>query len=75
MGKPRCRWENAVRRYAADLHQMWEWKAAARNRPCWRRNMGDAVALKRAAASEKKKEKHVVLHYQIYAFMRQAIEN
>jgi hypothetical protein len=33
------------------------------------------MARKWAAALEKKKEKYVVLHYQIYAFVRKAIEN
>jgi hypothetical protein len=69
VGKPRCRWENAVRKYAADLHQMRQWKVAAGNTPCYRRNIGDAMSRKWAAALEKK-GKYVVLHYQIYAFMR-----
>lgn len=53
------------------MPQIRKWKAAARNR----RNIRDVVPRKRAAALEKKKEKSVVLHYQIYALMRQAIEN
>jgi hypothetical protein len=38
MGSPRRRWEDAK-----DLLQTQNWKAAARNRECWRRKIEEAI--------------------------------
>jgi hypothetical protein len=48
VGKPRGRWEGAVRRDAVDLLAIRNWKAAAGNRAGWRKKLGEAMARTRA---------------------------
>jgi hypothetical protein len=39
---------------AVDLLQMWGWKVAAKKREGWRKEIGEAMARKRAEAAQKK---------------------
>jgi hypothetical protein len=47
VGKPRSRWEEAVRTDAVDLFQIRNCKAVARKRECWRKKAGEDIARKR----------------------------
>jgi hypothetical protein len=49
VGKPRSRWEDAVRMDAVDLFQIRNCKTTARKRECWRKKAGEDIARKRAA--------------------------
>jgi hypothetical protein len=40
VGKPRGRWEDAVRRDAVDLLQIRNWKGAATKRKVWKKKIG-----------------------------------
>jgi hypothetical protein len=46
--RPRNRWEDAIQRDAANLLQIRNWKAAARDRDEWRKKVGEAMTRKRA---------------------------
>ena len=48
MGKRGGRWQHAVRGDAVDILQILNWKAAARKREGWRKEMGEAMARRRA---------------------------
>jgi hypothetical protein len=49
--RPRNRWEDVIQRNAANLLQIRNWKAAARDKEEWRKKVGEAMARKRAKAS------------------------
>jgi hypothetical protein len=57
MEKPRGRWKDAVLREAIDLVQIWNWKAAARNREGWRKEMGEAMAQKWAKCQRRRRRR------------------
>ena len=44
VGRPRIRWEDAVRVDAEKLLRIKNWKTAARDRDSWRRKIGEAKA-------------------------------
>ena len=46
VGKPRSRWEDAVRTDAVDLFQIRNCKAAARKRKSWRKKDGEYISRK-----------------------------
>ena len=46
MGKPRSRLEQAVWRDAVDSLEIQNWKAAGSERKFWRKEIGEAMALK-----------------------------
>jgi hypothetical protein len=52
VGKPRGRWENAVRR-----DDIRKWKATERERQGWRKEIGEAMARKLTEVPKKKKKK------------------
>jgi hypothetical protein len=54
VGRPRYRWEDVIQRGAANLLRIRNWKAAARDKEEWRKKFGEAMALKRAEAPQKK---------------------
>jgi hypothetical protein len=45
--KPRGRWEDAIGMDTADWLQIRNWKAAARRREVWRKEIGEAIVRKR----------------------------
>jgi len=51
--KPRGRWRGAVLREAIDLMKIQNWKAAARYREGWRKEMEEAVTQKWAQVPKK----------------------
>jgi hypothetical protein len=51
VGRPQNRWEDVIQRNAANLLQIRNWKAAARDKEEWRKKVGEAMARKRAEAS------------------------
>jgi hypothetical protein len=48
--RPRNRWEDVIRRDAANLLRIRNWKAAASDKEEWRKKVGEAMARKRAEA-------------------------
>jgi hypothetical protein len=50
VGRPRNRWKNVIQRDAANLLRIRNWKAVARDKQEWRKNVGDAMARKWAEA-------------------------
>jgi hypothetical protein len=50
VGRRRNRWEDAIQRDAAILLRIRTWKAAARDKEKWRKNVGEAMTRKRAEA-------------------------
>ena len=50
MGKLSVIWEIATWKDAKDFGQIRNWKAPARNSEGWRKEMGEAMTLKRAEA-------------------------
>ena len=57
-GQPRDRWEDAGWRDDVDWLQIRNWKAAARKKDDWRKEMGEAMSRKRAEVPCKKKKKN-----------------
>lgn len=55
-GKPKVRWKDAFCRYAADLLQIRNWKAA-RSGKVWKKTIGKAITRKRAETPKKRKKK------------------
>ena len=55
-GNPRSRWEDAVWRDAVDLLHVHTWKVAAKKREFWRKEIGEAMARKKAEAPYKEKK-------------------
>jgi hypothetical protein len=49
VGRPQKRWEDAIQRDAANRFRILSWKAAAGDEE-WRKNIGEAMAQKRAKA-------------------------
>ena len=47
VGKSRGRWEDALRMDTADWLQIRNWKATAREREVWRKEIGEAMVRKR----------------------------
>jgi hypothetical protein len=56
VGKPRGRWEDTVTRVTVDLLQIRNWKATARKRKGWRKEIEEAMNQKRAGVPYKKKQ-------------------
>jgi hypothetical protein len=50
VGEPRNRWDDVIQRDAANLLQIRNWKATARDNEEWRKKVGDAMSRKRAEA-------------------------
>jgi hypothetical protein len=48
--RPRNRWKDVIQRDAANLLRIRNWKAVARDKEEWRKNVGDAMARKWAEA-------------------------
>jgi hypothetical protein len=44
VGSPRNRWEDAIQRDTANLLQIRNWKAVARDKEEWRKKVGEAMA-------------------------------
>ena len=61
VGKPRCRWEDAVSRDIAGLRQIRNCRTAETNRERCTKKIGNAMAQKWAAARYKKTKKKLML--------------
>jgi hypothetical protein len=48
--RPQNRWEYITQRDAANLLQIWNWKAVARDKEEWRKKIGETMAQKQAEA-------------------------
>jgi hypothetical protein len=56
VARPRNRWEDVIQRDAANLLRIRNWKAAARDKEEWRKNVGETTAQKWAEVPWQKKK-------------------